>query len=86
MANDHATAVSSNDAASNSYGEQQIQKLKAAEASWLTYRDLHCSAAEYEYDGGSIRPMIQAICLTTVTNNRIEEMKDAYEVRDKKLE
>jgi len=47
---------------------------------------LHCSAAEYEYDGGSIRPMIQAICLTTVTNNRIEEMKDAYEVGDKQLE
>ncbi len=30
--------------------------------------------------------MIQAICLTTVTNNRIEEMKDAYEVGDKQLE
>ena len=33
MAKDHATAVSSNNTASNSYGEQQIQKLKTAEAS-----------------------------------------------------
>jgi uncharacterized protein YecT (DUF1311 family) len=63
-----------------------IQKLKAAELAWSNYRNTHCDAAQYEYEGGSIRPMILAICMTTLTNHRIEELKAAYGNGDKQLE
>ena len=55
-----------------------IQKLKAAEKAWLQYRDLHCDAARYEYQGGSMSPMVWAQCMTLTTDHRIEELNAAY--------
>jgi|HubBroStandDraft_2_1064218.scaffolds.fasta_scaffold150528_2 uncharacterized protein YecT (DUF1311 family) len=66
---------------SGQYEEQNepIQKLKAAEHAWLTYRDLHCSAAKDLYKGGSMAPMVWSMCMETVTQHRIEELNAAYE-------
>lgn len=69
-----------------SYGEQQVKKLKAAELSWINYRDLHCAATRHQEEGGSISPMIWARCMTEVTNHRIDEIKDAYAYADRNLE
>jgi uncharacterized protein YecT (DUF1311 family) len=66
--------------------EAAIQKLKVAEKAWIHYRDLHCEAARYEYEGGSISPMVWAQCMATTTEHRIEELKAAYENGERKLE
>ena len=58
-----------------------LQKLKAAERAWIQYRDLHCDAARYEYEGGSMSPMVFAECMATTTEHRIEDLKAAYDER-----
>jgi uncharacterized protein YecT (DUF1311 family) len=58
---------------------ESIQRLKSAHRAWLTYRDLHCSIARDQYEGGSVTPMVWAICMETVTQHRIEELTAAYE-------
>jgi uncharacterized protein YecT (DUF1311 family) len=63
-----------------------VADLKTAEFAWIKYRDAHCQAAAHQYDGGSIQPMIESQCLQLVTQHRIEEIKQAYENGDLKLE
>jgi len=58
-----------------------VEKLKAAERVWIQYRDLHCEAARYEYEGGSMSPMVFAQCMATTTEHRIEGLKAAYDER-----
>jgi uncharacterized protein YecT (DUF1311 family) len=60
------------------YEEQAIQKLKTSEKAWIEYRDLNCDAARFEVWGGSMSPMVWAGCMTTVTEHRISDLKDAY--------
>jgi uncharacterized protein YecT (DUF1311 family) len=66
--------------------ETAIRKLKATEKAWIVYRDLQCDAARFEYEGGSINPSVWAICMKTVTEHRISDLKDAYETPDRKIE
>jgi uncharacterized protein YecT (DUF1311 family) len=66
--------------------ESAIQKLQAAEKVWIRYRDLHCEAARFEFEGGSMNPMVWAQCMAMTTNHRIEEIKAAYETGERKLE
>jgi uncharacterized protein YecT (DUF1311 family) len=68
------------------FSEQQKEKLKSAELAWINYRDLHCAAARHQTEPGTISPMRWSICMTALTDHRIEEMKQAYEFGDKKLE
>ena len=56
-------------------------ELKAAETAWIKYRDAHCEFASDQYRGGSMRPMIEAICLADVTNNRTTELKNQIKER-----
>lgn len=63
-----------------------VVDLKTAEFAWIKYRDAHCQAAGKQYEGGSIRPMIESQCMQLVTQHRIEEIKQAYENGDIKLE
>jgi len=64
----------------------QKQTLRTIEKTWIQYRDLHCLDARRQYEGGSMAPMVWANCMTTATNHRIEEIKDAYENPDLSLE
>jgi len=57
---------------------ESIQRLKSAQRAWLTYRDLHCSIARDQYEGGSVAPMVWSMCMETVTQHRIEELNAAY--------
>lgn len=63
-----------------------VQKLQAAEKAWIRYRDLHCEAARFEFEGGSMSPMVWAQCMAMTTQHRIEEIKAAYETGERKLE
>jgi uncharacterized protein YecT (DUF1311 family) len=63
-----------------------ITKLKGAERAWTEYRNLHCDAARHQYEGGSMSIMVETFCMEKTTHDRIEELKQAYENGDRKLE
>ena len=62
--------------------DEQKAQLKTAETAWLKYRDLNCEFVGDQYKGGSIRPMIAAICLADVTNSRTTELKNQIKDRN----
>jgi uncharacterized protein YecT (DUF1311 family) len=68
------------------FSQTATEKLKAAEKVWIRYRDLHCDAARHEVGGGSMSPMIWGFCMAKTTEDRIEELKRAYETGNRKLE
>lgn len=45
-------------------------KLRAAQRSWLAFRDNECIYETAENEGGSIHPMVYAGCLTRITKER----------------
>ena len=62
--------------------EGEKAQLKTAETAWLKYRDTNCDFVADQYKGGTIRPMIAAICLADVTNSRTSELKN--QIKDRK--
>lgn len=65
---------------------ESIEKVTSAERAWTRYRDLLCGLAADGYEGGSIQPLIRSKCLTDATKHHIQELKNAFEVGDRKLE
>ena len=63
-------------------GDEEKVQLKNVETAWLKYRDANCEFVGDQYKGGSIRPMIVAICLADVTNNRTTELKNQIKDRN----
>lgn len=57
-------------------------ELKTAENAWIKYRDAHCGFVADQYRGGSMRPMIEAMCMADVTTNRTTELKN--QIKDRK--
>lgn len=45
-------------------------KLRLAQRAWLRFRDAQCTFEAAAYDGGSMQPMIQALCLERLTRTR----------------
>jgi len=45
-------------------------QFEESQKAWLNYRDLHCDYAADQYKGGSIRPLIYATCMETLTKER----------------
>ncbi len=86
MQHNLSDAKAHNDVQQETYERTAIDKLKAAERAWIQYRNLHCDAAGQQYEGGSVRPMVFSDCMKQTTDHRIEEMKQAYEDGDRKLE
>jgi uncharacterized protein YecT (DUF1311 family) len=62
--------------------DDEKAQLKNAENAWLKYRDTNCEFVADQYKGGSIRPMIAAICLADVTSNRATELKNQIKDRN----
>jgi len=62
--------------------EEEKAQLKNAETAWIKYRDANCDFVADQYKGGSIRPMIHAMCLADVTTNRTTELK--HQISDRK--
>jgi uncharacterized protein YecT (DUF1311 family) len=86
MTDDQARAEKEGDKRQIEYEKTAVESLKNSERVWLTYRDIQCRAAGQQYEGGSMRPMIQSQCLTTLTEHRIADLKSVYEDGDRKLE
>lgn len=62
--------------------ESEKGQLKNAQLAWLKYRDSNCDFVADQYKGGTMRPMIAAICLVDVTNARVNELKSQIKDRD----
>lgn len=82
----HDLAQAGSDQPLKQSAQKAIDDLKAAETAWIKYRDLHCQAAGQQYEGGTIRPSIENMCMSMATEHRIQEIKQAYENGDRKLE
>ena len=62
--------------------ESEKMQLKNAQLAWLKYRDANCDFVADQYKGGTMRPMIAAICLADVTNARVNELKSQIKDRE----
>ena len=62
--------------------EADKTQLKQVEAAWLKYRDANCEFVGDQYKGGSMRPMIVAMCLADMTGNRTVELRNQIKDRD----
>jgi len=62
--------------------DEEKNQLKAVESAWLKYRDANCEFVGDQYKGGTIRPMIEAICLADVTKNRTTELRNQIKDRN----
>ena len=62
--------------------DEEKTQLKTAQTAWLKYRDANCEFVGDQYKGGTMRPMIAAICLADVTDNRTKELTAQMKERD----
>lgn len=51
-------------------------KLKKAQLTWIQFRDQHCEAQTFLSVGGSMHQMEMTACKATVTNARVEQLKE----------
>jgi len=54
---------------------KEKELLKAAERSWIAYRDSECAYETAGSEGGSIQPMEYSECLTQKTEAHIKELQ-----------
>lgn len=69
-----------NNAALVTHNEASLTKLLAAQRAWLTYRDANCDSVKFQYEGGSIQPMIWSQCMAETTQQRIATLTTAYDL------
>ena len=62
--------------------EEEKAQLKEAQTAWLKYRDTNCDFVADQYKGGTMRPMIAAMCLADMTKDRTTELKTQIKDRD----
>ncbi|KJS09086.1 MAG: hypothetical protein VR78_16910 [Hoeflea sp. BRH_c9] len=58
-----------------------LEALRTAQRAWITFRDAQCDYEAYEVFGGTAQPMVGSLCLARLTNERIEVLKRAIEMR-----
>ncbi len=63
--------------------DEEKAQLKEVESAWLKYRDANCNFVADQYKGGTIRPMIDAMCLAEMTKNRTAELRMQIKDRDR---
>ncbi|EKE73273.1 MULTISPECIES: lysozyme inhibitor LprI family protein [Roseobacteraceae] len=61
------------------YGQTAADALRTAQRAWIPYRDAACEAEAVLYEGGSIQPLIMSSCLASLTRQRTDEMRSAYQ-------
>ena len=59
--------------------EGSFDRLLEAQRGWLRYRDAHCQVSGYEARGGSLEPLLVAMCKTELTRQRTQQLKDLVE-------
>jgi uncharacterized protein YecT (DUF1311 family) len=55
--------------------DEEKAQLKTAQEAWLKYRDTNCEFVADQFKGGTMRPMIYALCLKDVTKTRTTELR-----------
>ena len=60
-------------------GRGNLEPLRKAQRTWITFRNQHCSAKADQFRGGSMRPLVLNTCLTNLTRERIVQLRDFYE-------
>jgi uncharacterized protein YecT (DUF1311 family) len=55
--------------------EHKRQLLRAAEQTWVAFRDAECKFAVSSTENGSIYPMEYLICLEDLTNKRTKDLQ-----------
>ena len=58
-------------------------KLKAAEVSWLKYRDDNCAYEAAGFEGGSMQPLVYFSCRERMTKARTNELREQLKGFDK---
>lgn len=61
---------------------EETAQLKTAQLAWIKFRDANCEFVANQYKGGTIRPMIAAMCLADVTSARTSELKAQMKERE----
>jgi uncharacterized protein YecT (DUF1311 family) len=61
---------------------EETAQLKTVQLAWIKFRDANCEFVADQYKGGSIRPMIAAMCLADVTRARTSELKAQMKERE----
>lgn len=51
------------------------ERLRAAQRAWVTLREEHCGVWGYHMRGGSAEPLLYHGCKTTMTRERIEQLR-----------
>lgn len=62
--------------------DQEKAQLKNVQLAWLKYRDANCEFVADQFKGGSMRPMVAAMCLADVTNARVSELRSQMKDRE----
>jgi len=62
--------------------EEKLQ-LKEAQTAWLKYRDANCEFVGGQYKGGTMRPMVHAMCLADMTRSRTSELRTQIKDRNR---
>ena len=62
--------------------DEEKTQLKEAQTAWIKYRDANCQFVGDQYKGGSMRPMIAALCLADVTKRRTTELRNQIKARN----
>jgi uncharacterized protein YecT (DUF1311 family) len=62
--------------------DEEKAQLKLAQTAWLKYRDANCDFVADQFKGGTMRPMVAAMCLADMTSNRTSELRTQIKDRD----
>jgi uncharacterized protein YecT (DUF1311 family) len=56
-------------------GGSEKERLAEAQSLWSRYMDAHCRWRASFFEGGSVQPTMHSTCISSLTWNRIEELK-----------
>ena len=62
--------------------DEEKEQLRQAQTAWLKYRDANCDFVADQFKGGTMRPMVAAMCLADMTQNRTTELRTQIKDRD----
>lgn len=54
----------------------RVDALREAQRAWIRFRDAECELQSSEFEGGSMRPAVHALCLADLSKKRAEALED----------
>lgn len=62
-------------------GAKEQPLLAAAQRAWIDFRYKQCEFEDSRYEGGTMRPLVRAGCLESITRARIKDLRRLAEDR-----